>query len=152
MASVDPIRLTLPLDRGALAALEAGDACLLTGPLYTLRDAGHVRLMAELEAAGGQLPYGLDGQAIFYAGPTPAAAGRPFGRRALLGRPAHVGQGPCALLVLHALARARRDLLQDAHRLLSRANSSSFARAAPESMSSSARRTPPAIVSAAPPM
>lgn len=83
MTSADPIRLSLPLDRDALTALEAGDACLLTGPLYTLRDAGHVRLMAEIEAsggvAGGTLPYGLDGQTIFYAGPTPAAAGRPFG-------------------------------------------------------------------------
>lgn len=75
----DSISLSLPLDRARLAALEAGDACLLTGPLFTLRDAGHVRLMAELEATGGALPYGLDGQAIFYAGPTPEAAGRPFG-------------------------------------------------------------------------
>lgn len=79
MASADVKRLSLPLDRVRLATLEAGDACLLTGPLYTLRDAGHVRLMAELEAAGGALPYGLDGQALFYAGPTPPAAGRPFG-------------------------------------------------------------------------
>ena len=75
----EPVRLSLPLGRPRLAELHAGDACLLTGPLYTLRDAGHVRLMAELEAADGTLPYGLDGQAIFYAGPTPAAAGRPFG-------------------------------------------------------------------------
>ncbi|PNV66995.1 fumarate hydratase C-terminal domain-containing protein [Enteroscipio rubneri] len=73
------IRLALPLERAALAGLHAGDTCLLTGPLYTLRDAGHVRLMTELEAADGTLPYGLDGQAIFYAGPTPSAAGRPFG-------------------------------------------------------------------------
>ena len=79
MASADRIRLALPFDRAALARLEAGDSCLLTGPLYTLRDAGHVRLLAELAAAGGALPYGLDGQAIFYAGPTPEAAGRPFG-------------------------------------------------------------------------
>ena len=79
IASADRIRLALPFDRAALARLEAGDSCLLTGPLYTLRDAGHVRLLAELEAAGGALPYGLDGQAIFYAGPTPEAAGRPFG-------------------------------------------------------------------------
>ena len=73
------IRLTLPLDRSQLAGLKAGDACLLSGPLYTLRDAGHVRLMDELEQNGGALPYGLAGQTIFYAGPTPAAAGRPFG-------------------------------------------------------------------------
>ena len=52
----EPARLSLPLDRARLAELHAGDACLLTGPLYTLRDAGHVRLMAELEAADGTLP------------------------------------------------------------------------------------------------
>ena len=75
----EPVRLSLPLGRARLAGLHAGDAWMLTGPLYTLRDAGHVRLMAELEAADGTLPYDLDGQAIFYAGPTPAAAGRPFG-------------------------------------------------------------------------
>src|SRR5699024_8133838 len=73
------IRLSLPLDRERMAELKAGDACLLTGVLYTLRDAGHVRLVDELARGGGRLPYGLDGQTIFYAGPTPAAAGRPFG-------------------------------------------------------------------------
>ena len=77
---VDAKRLTMPFDRDELAGLRAGDACLLTGPLYTLRDAGHIRLLAELDVQGaGTLPYGLDGQAIFYAGPTPPAAGRPFG-------------------------------------------------------------------------
>lgn len=70
--------LTLPLSRAALLKLKAGDACLLSGPLYTLRDAGHVRLMSELETSG-ELPYNLEGQTIFYAGPTPASAGRPFG-------------------------------------------------------------------------
>ena len=79
-ASQDAVSLRLPLDRDQLRELRAGDACTLTGPLYTLRDAGHMRLLAELEEKdGGVLPYGLDGQAIFYAGPTPAAAGRPFG-------------------------------------------------------------------------
>ena len=77
--SATPVRLTLPLDRARLRELKAGQACLLTGPMYTLRDAGHMRLMEELAESGGALPYGLDGQAIFYAGPTPAAAGRPFG-------------------------------------------------------------------------
>lgn len=74
------MRLELPLDREQLRELRAGDACLLSGPMYTLRDAGHIRLLAELDEQGSdELPYGLAGQAIFYAGPTPAAAGRPFG-------------------------------------------------------------------------
>lgn len=79
--SPDPIRLTLPLDRDVIQQLRAGDSCLLTGPLYTLRDAGHMRLMEEIaqQPQGADLPYGLNGQTIFYAGPTPAAAGRPFG-------------------------------------------------------------------------
>ena len=70
--------LTLPLSRQELACLRAGDACTLTGSLFTLRDAGHIRLLEELDKAGC-LPYGLAGQTIFYAGPTPACAQRPFG-------------------------------------------------------------------------
>lgn len=70
--------LQLPLSREDAARLDAGDACLLSGPLYTLRDAGHIRLLAELDEHGS-LPYELAGQTIFYAGPTPPAAGRPFG-------------------------------------------------------------------------
>ncbi|MCL1798749.1 MAG: fumarate hydratase C-terminal domain-containing protein [Eggerthellaceae bacterium] len=70
--------LALPLARPVLATLRAGDTCTLTGPLFTLRDAGHILLLAELQKEG-RLPFGLDGQTIFYAGPTPPAAGRPFG-------------------------------------------------------------------------
>ena len=80
MSCEEPRSLALPLDRAELESLRAGDACLLTGPLYTLRDAGHLRLLAELDRRGSDdLPYGLCGQTVFYAGPTPAAAGRPFG-------------------------------------------------------------------------
>lgn len=79
-ATATPRQLRLPLDREELKTLVAGDSCLLTGPLYTLRDAGHIRLLDELaKSDSNDLPYGLSGQAIFYAGPTPAAAGRPFG-------------------------------------------------------------------------
>lgn len=77
-ANSETKRLSLPLDKAELLQLRAGDACTLTGPLYTLRDAGHVRLIEELREQG-RLPYGLEGQTIFYAGPTPSAAGRPFG-------------------------------------------------------------------------
>ncbi len=80
MSYSEPKRLSLPLNREELAQLRAGDACLLTGDLFTLRDAGHMRLLAEMDAQQSEdLPYGLAEQAIIYAGPTPAAAGRPFG-------------------------------------------------------------------------
>lgn len=72
--------LKLPLDRDQIRTLKVGDYCLLTGAMYTLRDAGHMRLLEELDAQGcDTLPYSLDGQTIFYAGPTPSSAGRPFG-------------------------------------------------------------------------
>lgn len=73
-------KMKLPLDRDQIRTLKVGDYCLLTGAMYTLRDAGHMRLLEELDAQGcDTLPYSLDGQTIFYAGPTPSSAGRPFG-------------------------------------------------------------------------
>lgn len=77
-ASEGARRVQLPLGAAEAADLRAGEYCLLSGPLYTLRDAGHMRLLQEMEGHEG-LPYGLEGQAIFYAGPTPSAGGRPFG-------------------------------------------------------------------------
>lgn len=74
----EPIRLTLPLDKAQLANLRIGDEVLLSGPVFTMRDAGHERALAHLQEHG-ELPYGLAGQTLFYAGPTPAAAGRPLG-------------------------------------------------------------------------
>ncbi len=70
--------INLPLSKIDARSLRAGEACLLNGTIYTLRDAGHQRLLGELDKSG-MLPYGLSGQIIFYAGPTPSAAGRPFG-------------------------------------------------------------------------
>jgi len=74
----EPIRVDLPPTKAELARLRAGDAVLLFGEVYTARDATHQRLVAELDR-DGHLPYGLEGQVLFYAGPTPAAAGRPVG-------------------------------------------------------------------------
>lgn len=74
----DPIRLRLPPSREALSALRSGDEVLLSGPVFTARDATHTRLVASLEDTG-VLPHGLAGQVLFYAGPTPPAAGRPAG-------------------------------------------------------------------------
>ncbi len=72
------IHLTLPLCQQDVDVLRAGDACLLSGVMYTLRDAGHIRLLDELHEKGS-LPYGLEGATIFYAGPTPAVGDKPFG-------------------------------------------------------------------------
>ena len=74
----EPIRLRLPLSPGAAAGLRTGDPVLLSGPVYTARDATHERLLGELRR-DGRLPYGLEGQTLFYAGPTPPRAGRPAG-------------------------------------------------------------------------
>lgn len=70
--------ITLPVDRTTLATLVAGDEVLLTGDVFAARDATHVRIAEALERDGG-LPFGLAGATLFYAGPTPPAAGRPAG-------------------------------------------------------------------------
>lgn len=70
--------IELPASRETLATLKAGDEVVLSGPVFTARDATHARLLAELER-DGELPYGLSGAVLFYAGPTPPAAGRPVG-------------------------------------------------------------------------
>jgi len=77
-SSQQPIRITLPPSQADLEPLRAGDEVLLYGPVYTARDATHALLLAELDESG-TLPYELEGQVIFYAGPTPARAGRPLG-------------------------------------------------------------------------
>lgn len=74
----DPIRIDLPVGPESLAALRVGDEVRLYGPVFTARDATHARLLSALDATG-ELPFGLAGQTLFYAGPTPAAAGRVAG-------------------------------------------------------------------------
>ena len=54
--------------------LRAGEEILLSGTVYTARDAAHKR-MAALLAENRPLPFALEGAAIYYAGPTPARAG-----------------------------------------------------------------------------
>ncbi|MBQ9358524.1 MAG: Fe-S-containing hydro-lyase [Abditibacteriota bacterium] len=72
------IRLTAPLTEEAAAGLRAGDRVLLSGTIYTARDAAHARLTA-LIREGRPLPIPLEGQIIYYAGPTPAKPGRVIG-------------------------------------------------------------------------
>lgn len=74
----DPIRIDLPASREALSILRVGDDVRLFGPVFTARDATHARIAEELRRTG-ELPYGLAGQTLFYAGPTPGVGGRAVG-------------------------------------------------------------------------
>ena len=60
------------------AELTAGDRVLLSGTVYTSRDAAHKRIMAAM-AAGERLPYELKGAAVYYAGPTATKPGMVIG-------------------------------------------------------------------------
>ncbi len=71
-------RVTFPCFSEDLEDLRAGDRVLLSGVLYTARDAAHKR-MAELLAKGEPLPVNLKGQALYYAGPAPARPGKVIG-------------------------------------------------------------------------
>ncbi|MBN2286219.1 MAG: Fe-S-containing hydro-lyase [Tissierellales bacterium] len=64
----------LPLDYEKIIALKAGDRVLLTGYLYTARDAAHKRLKESLEK-NETLPFDLSGQTLYYVGPAPAKPG-----------------------------------------------------------------------------
>jgi len=77
-AGVQPLRLDLPTSHDALAKLQVGQELRLFGRIYTMRDVGHQRCL-EMLKRDGQLPFRLAGEALFYAGPTPAADDRPFG-------------------------------------------------------------------------
>jgi fumarate hydratase subunit beta len=58
--------------------LRAGDKVLLTGTIYTARDAAHKRFDALLDK-GEALPFDIKDAVIYYAGPTPAAPGKAIG-------------------------------------------------------------------------
>jgi fumarate hydratase subunit beta len=62
--------ITPPLSRSIIASLGAGDEVLISGTIYTARDAAHKRLTALLEK-GNKLPVDLSGQILYYTGPTP---------------------------------------------------------------------------------
>ncbi len=71
-------KLALPLKELDLTALKAGDSLLLSGKVYTARDAAHKRL-SSLIRKGEKLPIPLKDQTIYYTGPTPAPKGRTIG-------------------------------------------------------------------------
>lgn len=72
------ISLKAPLSREAAKALRAGDSCLISGTIYTARDAAHKRL-CQLVEQGKELPIDLKDSVIYFVGPTPAKPGQVIG-------------------------------------------------------------------------
>ena len=71
-------KITTPLNEEKVIQLKAGDSVLITGYIYTARDAAHKRFF-ELIEKGKELPIDIKGQIIYYVGPTPAKPGYPYG-------------------------------------------------------------------------
>jgi len=72
------IKLTTPLDDSQVKKCRAGDNVLITGPIYTARDAAHKKLVDLLDA-GKPLPVDLTGHLIYYVGPSPTRPGQAIG-------------------------------------------------------------------------
>lgn len=77
-AKTAPLHLTLPIDRMQARSLVAGQACLLSGTIYTARDAAHKRLFSLLKE-GKPLPFPIENATIYYVGPSPAKPGAVIG-------------------------------------------------------------------------
>lgn len=71
-------RLDVPFSREIAKSLNVGDYVYLSGTVYVARDAAHKR-MSEALSEGKSLPFDIDGQIIYYMGPSPAREGRPIG-------------------------------------------------------------------------
>ncbi len=67
-----------PLTKEKVRDLRAGDYVYITGTIYTARDAAHKRMTEEL-AAGGELPFDVTDQVVYYLGPTPSREGQVIG-------------------------------------------------------------------------
>ena len=75
---VNVIHLNTPLKTEELEKLNVGDKVLISGIIYTARDAAHKRLV-ELIKEGKELPFDIKGQVIYFVGPAPARPGKPIG-------------------------------------------------------------------------
>ena len=73
-----PISIKAPMTREQARTLKAGDSCLISGIIYTARDAAHKRL-CELADQGKELPLDIKDAVIYFVGPTPAKPGQAIG-------------------------------------------------------------------------
>ena len=70
--------INAPFDKETAKSLKAGDYVYITGTIYTARDAAHKRMDDALNN-GEKLPINIEGNVIYYMGPSPAREGRPIG-------------------------------------------------------------------------
>ena len=70
--------INVPFDADIVKELKAGDYVYPTGTIYTARDAAHKRMYEALQN-GEALPFDIEGNVIYYMGPSPAREGRPIG-------------------------------------------------------------------------
>ena len=70
--------LNIPLTQKDIESLHVSEKVFLSGTLYTARDAAHKRMFESL-ASGKELPFEIQGQTVYYMGPSPAREGRPIG-------------------------------------------------------------------------
>lgn len=74
----EKIRIRTPLTEEQSRKLKAGDSVLITGIIYSARDAAH-KVMTEALSRGEKLPIDWHNQIVYYLGPTPAKPGDPIG-------------------------------------------------------------------------
>lgn len=72
------IKISTPIDDAMVKQLTIGDEVLLSGVIFTGRDAAHKRL-CEMIDRGEELPFDLTNSVIYYVGPTPEKPGRAIG-------------------------------------------------------------------------
>ncbi|MBU5477726.1 Fe-S-containing hydro-lyase [Eubacterium sp. MSJ-13] len=70
--------INAPIDDEVVNSLKAGDYVYITGTIYTARDAAHKR-MYEAINNGGDIPFELKNNIIYYLGPSPAREGQVIG-------------------------------------------------------------------------
>ena len=72
------MHIQTPIKESDIEKMRAGDMIYISGVIYTGRDQAHKKMVEALEK-NEKLPFDVEGQVIYYVGPTPAKAGKPIG-------------------------------------------------------------------------
>ena len=75
---METLKIKSPIDENLIKDLKTGTKVLITGTIYSARDAAHLKMVQALEK-GEELPFDIRGQTIYYMGPSPARPGQTIG-------------------------------------------------------------------------